>query len=193
MKVVTKILIKVFIWIIIALAAASALYFGWKKFSEIKVEKMHTAVSRTLEQTAELSLYKMSYTDIIAIKKKAAMGLAKSYSIVKYSGIIRCGIKNASDISFTISDDRKSISLSVPPCEVLSNDITSENVFDDHNNVFVPISTQEIFDEINSAKTEALTELLNDGLLDEADKRAELLIRQFMITLGFENISIAMK
>ena len=113
-----RFIIKLLFTIILIGALCTAGYFGWKKFTQVKTEKLHATVSRTLEQSAELCLYKMSYTDIITIKKRAALGLAKSYSIVKYSGIIRAGIKNIDEISFSISEDRKTIEILIPPAEL---------------------------------------------------------------------------
>ena len=188
-----RFIIKLLFTIILIGALCTAGYFGWKKFTQVKTEKLHATVSRTLEQSAELCLYKMSYTDIITIKKTAALGLAKSYSIVKYSGIIRAGIKNIDEISFSISEDRKTIEILIPPAELLANDITSQTVFDESQNIFVPIRVQEIFDEIEAAKDDAAKELLAEGFLDDADKRASDYIKQLMLALGFDSVKTALK
>ena len=132
----------------------------------------------------------MKYTDVIAIKKQAALGLTKSYSIVKFSGIVRAGIQNIDDVSFTISNDRKAIRLTLPSAELLGNEIILQRVFDERQSIFVPITTQEIFDEIELAKEDSASEIISEGLLDDADKRAEEYITQLMKTLGFEKVII---
>ena len=190
MKKFVTVFLRLIFFIVLIGAIVFGGYFGWKKFTQVKTEKLHTAVSRTLTACAELTLYKMSYTDVVAIKKSAALGLAKSYSIVKYSGLLRAGIKNFEDIIFTISDDRKTITVSIPPSELLGNDIVTMRVFDEKNNIFVPINTQEIFDEIEEAKDESAKEILAEGLLDDADNRAELYIKQVLTSFGFESIEI---
>lgn len=191
-KIVRKIL-KLFLLIIFALALGYGSYLGIKKFFSVQTEKLYTTVSRTLEACQELTLYKMNYTDVITIKKRAAGGLAKSYSIIKYTGILRAGIRNAEEIHFTISDDRKSISVIIPPSELLGNDIQSQRVFDESQNLFLPIHTQEIFDEIENAKEDAAREILAEGLLDDADARALLFVKQLMTALGFEKISVSIE
>lgn len=190
MKVITKVLVKILLWVILICGISAAGYFGFKKFTQVQTEKLHATVSKTLVSAQELCLYKLNYTDIITIKKRAAMGLAKSYSIIKYSGVIRAGIRNMDDLSFVISDDKKSINITLPPSELLGNDITGQRVFDEQQNIFIPIRTQEIFDEIDVAKEDAAREILAEGLLDDADKRASLYITQLMITLGFDSVTI---
>lgn len=190
MNKIAKFFVKLLIWLIILCGICAGAFFGIKKFKQVKTEKLHATVSKTIIQSAELCLYKMNYTDIIVVKKTTAMGLAKSYSIVKYSGIIRAGIRNIDDIKFEISPDNKTISLSIPPAELLGNDIVSQTVFDEHKNIFVPISTQEIFNEIETAKDDAAKEILAEGFLDDADKRAVSYISNLISALGFINIKI---
>lgn len=157
---------------------------------QVQTEKLHESVSRTLEHSAELSLYKMKYTDVIAIKKQAAYGMVKSYSIIKYSGIIRAGIKNTDEIQFAVSDDRKTLHLLLPHAEFLGNDILSQEVFDEKQNIFIPITTQEIFTEIETAKEESAQEILAGGLLQDTDKRAAEYLSHLMSALGFETVTV---
>src|SRR5574344_1288704 len=109
MKRIVTFFLKIFFAIILAGGICALGFFGWKKFTQVQTEKLHSTVSKTLIQSAELCLYKMKYTDVIAIKKQAALGLAKSYSIIKFSGIVRAGIQNIDDVSFTISNGRRAI------------------------------------------------------------------------------------
>lgn len=185
-----KLLIKIILKLLLVAFILLSCYFGFKKFTQVQTEKLHTSISRTLSQSAELVLYKMQYSDVIAIKKQSALGLSKSYSIIKFSGIIRIGIKNFDDIKYTISEDRKQLHLEIPGTELLGNDIISQKVFDDKKSIFTSIETQEIFDEINIAKEEAVKEILEEGILDEADERAKSYIKQLMLTLGFESVTI---
>lgn len=190
MKRIVTFFLKIFFVIILAGGICALGFFGWKKFTQVQIEKLHNTVSKTLIQSAELCLYKMKYTDVIAIKKQAALGLTKSYSIVKFSGIVRAGIQNIDDVSFTISNDRKAIRLTLPSAELLGNEIILQRVFDERQSIFVPITTQEIFDEIELAKEDSASEIISEGLLDDADKRAEEYITQLMKTLGFEKVII---
>ena len=54
----------------------------------------------------------------------------------------------------------------------------------------MPISTQDVFDEIAKAKDEAVEDMIAEGILDEARDYAIRIITQFMLALGFEDVII---
>lgn len=163
-------------------------YFGLRKYAIVKYETKVALVSKQLSYCQELVTAKYRYSDIVTLKK--SMGFSKSYSIVKYSGILRAGIADFTDISYDVELDGKTVTLRIPKAELLGNEITSMEIFDEKQSIFVPISTQEIFDEIESARKSTVEELIDDGLLTEAREYAVKIISQHMNALGFENIII---
>ncbi len=187
-RLVTKIILRIVTIVVIALILGAAAWFGLKKFTTVKYENKYALVDKQLSYCQELVTAKYRYSDIITLKKAA--GWAKSYSIIKYTGVVRAGIADVTDVSYSISLDGKTITLEVPPAEVLGNEIVSQSVFDEKQSIFVPISTQDIFDEIDKAKTEALEDMIAEGVLDEAREYAARIIRQFMLALGFEEVKI---
>lgn len=187
-RLVTKVILRIVTIVVIALILGAAAWFGLKKFTTVKYENKYALVDKQLSYCQELVTAKYRYSDIITLKKAA--GWAKSYSIIKYTGVVRAGIADVTDVSYSISLDGKTITLAVPPAEVLGNEIVSQSVFDEKQSIFVPISTQDIFDEIDRAKTEALEDMIAEGVLDEAREYAVRIIRQFMLALGFEEVKI---
>ena len=185
---VTKIILRIVTIVVIALILGAAAWFGLKKFTTVKYENKYALVDKQLSYCQELVTAKYRYSDIITLKKAA--GWAKSYSIIKYTGVVRAGIADITDVSYSISLDGKTITLEVPLAEVLVNEIVSQSVFDEKQSIFVPISTQDIFDEIDRAKAEALEDMIAEGVLDEAREYAVRIIRQFMLALGFEEVKI---
>ena len=185
---VKKILLRICIIILLALVVLGAGYFGLKRFTVVKSETKLAMVDKQLSFCQELVTAKFRYSDIITMKKTS--GFAKSYSIIKYTGIIRAGIADVTDISYSVSLDGKTITLSVPSAEILGNEIVSQSVFDEKQSIFIPISTQEVFDEIEKAKAEALEEMIAEGVLEEARDYAVKIITQFMLALGFEEVKI---
>ena len=163
-------------------------YIGFKRFTTVKTESKLALVDRQLSYCQELVTAKYRYSDIITLKKSA--GFSKSYSIIKYTGIIRAGIADITDVSYSVSLDGKTITLSVPATEVLGNEIVSQSVFDEKQSVFVSISTQEVFDEIDKAKQAAVEDMIAEGVLDDARDYAVRIITQFMLALGFEEVKI---
>ena len=187
-SVVVKIILRIVTILVIAFLLLVGAYFGYKRFTVVKSENKTALVDRQLSFCQELVTAKYRYSDIITLKKTS--GFAKSYSIIKYTGVVRAGLADFTDISYSISLDGKSITLNVPQAEILGNEIVSQSVFDEKKSVFVPISTQEIFDEIEKAKAEAIEDMIAEGVLDEAREYAIRVITQFMLALGFEEVKI---
>lgn len=184
----SRILLRIITIVMVAAIVLGAGYFAINKFSGVKTENKLAMVDRQLSYCQELITAKYRYSDIITLKK--ASGFAKSYSIIKYTGIIRAGIADITDVSYSVSLDGKTITLNVPAAEILGNEIVSQSVFDEKQSVFVPISTQEIFDEIEKAKAEAVEDMLAEGILDDAREYSIRIITQFMLALGFEDVKI---
>ena len=185
---VKKIILRIVSIVVIALILLAGGFVAFKRFSVVKTENKLAMVDRQLSFCQELVTAKYRYSDIITLKKSA--GFSKSYSIIKYTGIIRAGIADFTDISYSVSLDGKTITLSLPKAEVLGNEIVNLGVFDEKQSVFVPISTQEIFDEIEKAKAEAVEDMLAEGVLEDAREYASRIITQFMLALGFEEVRI---
>ena len=185
---IKKIFFRVILILCLVLVLLCGGWIAYKRFSVVKTENKLALVDRQLSFCQELVTAKYRYSDIITLKK--ASGFAKSYSIIKYTGIIRAGIADITDVSYSVSLDGKTITLIVPPAEVLGNEVVSQSVFDEKQSIFVPISTQEIFDEIERAKAEAVEDMVAEGVLDDAREYAVKIITQFMLALGFEEVKI---
>lgn len=190
MKKAVKIIIKTAVILVSVAAIAAAAYFGWKKLAFIKIEEKRISVSNQIEKVAELTVYKNTYSDIVSIKKSAAAGLAKSYSIVKYTGVIRAGIKDASRIKLDFSEDGKTIKALIPHSEIIGNGIIEQEVFDEKQNIFVPITTQEIFTEIEKGMEFSEERIIHSGFLTEADVRAKELVTTFLMAAGYQNVIV---
>ena len=183
-----KIILRIVTITFIVLLLLCGGFIAYKRLSVVKTENKLALVDRQLSYCQELVTAKYRYSDIITLKKSA--GFSKSYSIIKYTGLVRAGIADITDISYSVSLDGKTITLNVPQAEVLGNEIVSQSVFDEKQSVFVPISTQEIFDEIDKAKAEAVEDMIAEGVLEEAREYAVRVITQFMLALGFEEVKI---
>ena len=178
-----KIIVRL-VWIIILLVIfAGASYFA---ITKVEKESKFAMIDKQLSYCQELVTAKYRYSDIVTIKKTS--GFAKSYSIIKYNGLLRVGIADFTDISYKLSLDGKTVKIKLPEAEILGNDILKQEVFDEKNSIFVPISTQEIFDEIDNARFQTQEDMLAEGILEDAELYAQQIIRQFLLSLGFEKI-----
>ena len=187
---VRRLLLKIILAALLLCALGAGAYFGRKKITEIKLAKKYMRIERQLVLCRELVTVKLRYSEIVSIKKSGALGVAKSYSIVKYSGVARAGIADVSKIAATVSKDGKSVSISLPKSELLGNEIASQEIFDEKRSIFVPITMKEIFDGIEESRASAAERLVAEGLLDDADTQAKAVILASMSALGFENVTI---
>ena len=194
LKFLTKSICKILTKIILILALITALFFGgkfsWQKLGEIKTEKSSAIVFRELEKCAELVTAKNTYSDIISIKKTRIAGFAKTFSIIKYTGVIRGGIKDISKAQVKISERGKKVKVLLPKMEVLSNDISSIEVFDESKSIFVSISVKEIMEEIRLNQETASTEILETGFLREAENHAAKIFESILYASGFKEVEV---
>ena len=188
-RVFYKIIVKVVIFLIIFALGAGTFFFisrNFSRFFQVKKENKSALVEQQLSFCQELVTIKYRYSDIITIKKSS--GFAKSYSIVKYTGLIRVGIADFTNVSYNLSADEKTVKIRLPKCEILGNDIFKQEIFDEKQSIFVPISTQEIFEEIDSARKDIQANMIFDGVLEEGNEYAKKIITQLMLSAGFEEV-----
>ena len=194
LKFLTKSICKILTRIILILALITALFFGgkfsWQKLGEIKTEKSSAIVFRELEKCAELVTAKNTYSDIISIKKTRIAGFAKSFSIIKYTGVIRGGIKDISQAQVKIYDRGRKVKVLLPKMEILSNDISSIEVFDEGKSIFVSISVKEIMEEIRFNQETASAEILETGFLSEAESHAAKIFKSILYASGFKEVEV---
>ena len=54
----------------------------------------------------------------------------------------------------------------------------------------MPITTQEIFEEIENARIQMQEDMIAEGLIEEAQKYTEKIIEQFLYSSGFEKVKV---
>ena len=136
-SVFSGILTKIIIILVLIMIMLGGGYFFFTKKMQPQKEVNILMVQNQLSYCQELVTLKYRYSDIISIKKSLA--LSKSFSIVKYSGIIRVGIEDITLSDIKVSEDGRRVKIKIPDVVVLGNDITSQEVFDESHSIFVPI------------------------------------------------------
>lgn len=182
--ILTKIIIILFLLVVLL---GGGYYIYTKKFTP-KTETNIAVVMNQLSFCQELVTAKYRYSDIISIKK--TMALSKSLSIIKYTGIIRIGIADITQSDFEIYNEGKGLRIKLPDVEILGNEITNQEVFDESHSIFIPITLDDVFTEIERAKDKTLEELVDDGVLEEARENAKKVIQQIMLAAGFEEVIV---
>lgn len=183
-----RILLRIVTILTIVICLVVVFHSMKQKYQNPTYETKYALVEKQLSYCQELVTLKYRYSDIATIKKSA--GFSKSYSIVKYTGIIRAGIADITDISYNLSIDENKIFLKIPPAEILGNEIVKQDVFDENSSIFVPITAKEVLEEIKKSQDETCADLIAEGLLDDARNYAIHILTQFMKSVGFEEVII---
>ena len=182
------ILTKIIIILILIMIILGGVYYVFTKKMQPKKEVNIAVVQTQLSYCQELVTLKYRYSDIISIKK--SMALSKSFSIIKYTGIIRIGISDITQADFEVYNEGTGVKIKLPDVEVLGNDITVQEVFDESHSIFVPITLDDVFVEIERSKDSTLEELIDDGILKEARENAKKVVQQIMMAAGFEEVIV---
>jgi len=186
----TKIIIILVLSIILGFMIFAGYVYLREKISESRFQAKSAMVSRELVQCAELSTVKVNYSDIVTIKKNAFLGMSKSYSIIRFKGVARAGIEDITKIKTSISKDLNTISIELPNCTLLSNDISGFELFDESKNIFVSIETSEVLSEIEKARDETGLNLIREGIIKEANAHAKSILNQVFTAMGFTFVDI---
>lgn len=187
-RILTKLIVLVVLLIVLGFLVFQAGIYIKEKLAISTFQARSAMVNKELLKCAELCTIKANYCDIVTIKKNVFF--AKSYSIVRYNGVARAGIQDISNIQAIISEDLNSITIKMPSCELLSNDITAIEMFDESANIFVNITKDEVFAEIQKSRNFAAEELIQTGLIQDANTHAKALLDQVFSAMGFIYVNI---
>lgn len=185
---VQRLFTKIIIILCLILGIMAFAYFGWKKNSDPVVTKNYALIKESLTYWQEFVTLKYKYSDIVSIKNQGYF--TSSYALVKYSGIVRAGIPDITLCDIKISDDGKTLFITLPEAEILGNEIESQEVFDEKHSIFVPLKMEQIFEGIMESKDLALQNMLDDGILEDSKQYAKKILTQVFLTAGFENVDI---
>ena len=83
--------------------------------------------------------------------------------------------------------------ITIPHCEILDNTLVSQEVFDERKSIFVPITTQEIFSEIETAMADFALSAERRGLLKEADQHLVELVTATVKGFGYERVNVKIR
>lgn len=185
---IQRILTKIIIILILICAMMGFGYFGWKKGSETVIEKKSILMKDSLTYWQEFVTLKYRYSDIVSVKKSNFF--TSSYTLVKYTGVLRAGIPDLTECDIKISPDGKKITIKLTDAVVLGNDLESQEVFDEQKSIFIDLPTSEVFNEIEKSRKYAMQDLLDEGILDDAKEYAKEILKQICYTAGYEQVEI---
>lgn len=163
-----------------------ALLLGWNYYKEQSFKGIlghdtgltDTVVMEKLQSIGQLVTYSFEYSNVREIKDSRQLfgwnipGTTHTIQL-KYNGIIKVGYEVA-DIQVSVDNDTKTIYVTLPEPKVTDNYIDMDNLsYAEQNNIFNPISGDEITGELDSIKAEELERAENAGIYELAEGNAK--------------------
>ena len=152
-----------------------------------------------LVELSELATLKYEYSNVIISRTDRTIpvpgfpdfNFAEAIKLIEYSGYLKAGT-DFSKVKPSYDKVSKRLLVKVPKSYILDNVVETEKtkVEDVKGNIFSDYPTQTIIDEINAHKKQLEEEKINNGFLEEADKRAELLLISHYSSNGYDDVII---
>lgn len=188
--------VKILSIVIILAILAGGGYFVYRHFmGKIADVSSHETVNSVevikekLEETAELNTGSYLCTDVITsadsrtFKDWKIPFTEKSFT-VRYDGVVKAGIKDLSQAE--VSQEGESIIIKLPEVEITGAEIDNDSFekIDESNNVFNPISVEDLNEAQKDLKEKMCESAIEKGILDIAKNNAETLISGMMESAG---------
>lgn len=152
-----------------------------------------------LVELSELATLKYEYSNVIISRSDRTIpvpgfpdfNFAEAIKLIEYSGYLKAGT-DFSKVKPSYDKVSKRLLVKVPKSYILDNVVETEKtkVEDVKGNIFSDYPTQTIIDEINAHKKQLEEEKISNGFLEEADKRAELLLISHYSSNGYDEVII---
>lgn len=181
------IIVLILVCILVTIIVSSVLIS--KNHNQKNSNSVEMRVESTLTSCQELVSYKYRYQQMDFIKHSASSSWT-SYVLLKYSGILRAGIKDLNQCTFEMSDDKKNLKIFTPEIEILGNEISSYEVLDEYQRWFSALTVKETMEELDRKKLQLEKEAVQNGLLKEAADHAKLTLEKMFLAAGFERVQV---
>lgn len=190
-------------WFVLVIALIiMALILGAKMptfFSVFKIDHDTTNSVHNLEQQisqiSELATVKYIYKDVLEFNdslniKGINLPLTNKKYLLIYGGYIKAGV-DLRDARIDIVDE-DTVNLTLGKAKILDNVIDEDmiSVYDERDGLFNRITLTDYTDIQKENKEKLENEIVEYGLLEEAEVNAEDLLRSLLAGFGFVNVSI---
>ena len=172
---------------------------GYTKFSiDRKTNLLSSRIEEKVVRLVELSTVKYNYTNVVEYEDKMQLSgvnipFTNKRFILKYSGYIKAGI----DL-FTIEinlKDKDTVEIKMDKAKVIENVIPEEEVyfFDEKDSIFNKLSFKDLYVVLIEEKEKMKAEVIEKGILNDAEKNGTEIITSLLEGMGFENIKISFR
>lgn len=183
---------------LICLAIVTGLFFYFKSLVTKETSILSDTVEEQVSKILELSTVKYNYTNVVSYKDNKKFNemnipFTNKGFLIKYSGYIKAGV-DLETVEVNVKD-KKNVEIVLDKPKVFDNVINEEDVYvyDERESIFNQLKIEDLYDVLVKEKKNMEEEVINKGLLNEAQKNAEEILNSFLQNMGFGNIKILFK
>lgn len=175
---------------------------GITGYAKISINKKTNLLSNRIEEKIvrlmELSTVKYNYTNVVEYEDKMQLSginipFTNKKFILKYSGYIKAGV-DLSTIQVNLKD-KDVVEIIMDKAEIFENVISEEDVyfFDEKDSIFNKLSFKDLYVVLIEEKEKMKEEVLEKGILNDAEKNGGEIITSLLEGMGFNNVTIKFK
>lgn len=175
---------------------------GITLYSKFSMKKEVSLLSNTIEEKVfkilEISTVEYNYSNVVAYKdNKKVSGINVPFTnksfLIKYNGYIKAGVDL--DNVETQVKDMKTVKVILDKPIILENVIVEEDVYiyDEKDSVFNKLSFDDLYEVLVEEKENMEQEVIEKGLLNDAEKNTKEIFNSLFEGMGFENIEVIFK
>lgn len=176
--------------ILITLLIGAAVAVGGMYYMHLKAQPKVDAVGlmERIEDCAELTVARNYYSGIVRFEEGTVPLITKNSFTMKYSAEIDAGF-DLDQVSIEVTDNE--VIVTVPPAEIQSINIDPDSLefYDNKTSLFKTDRKEATKKALQEAKKDADANATKKGLIEEADKHAEVLFKGILAD-GVGNRSI---
>lgn len=180
--------VKIISIIVVVALLTGGCYFAYRYFTGKIADTMGHQVTNNvevikekLENTAELNTGSYLCTAVITQEdskefKDWEIPFTEKSFVVQYDGVVKAGIKDLTQAK--VSEEGDSIVIKLPDVEITGVEIDNDSFekIDESNNIFNPITIEDLNDAQKDLKEKMYEQAIEKGVLDVARSNAELII-----------------
>lgn len=172
---------------------------GITGYAKISINRKTNLLSNRIEEKIvrlmELSTVKYNYTNVVEYENKVQLSginipFTNKKFILKYSGYIKAGV-DLKTIQVNLKD-KNTVEIIMDKAEIFENVISEEDVyfFDERDSIFNKLSFKDLYVVLIEEKEKMKEEVLEKGMLNDAEKNGEEIITSLLEAMGFNNVTI---
>lgn len=164
-------------------------------------EKSELNVSSVLEkvtQISQLDTVEMYFSEILDYQSALSInGFNLPFTEKKFIFTVKAKVQSGIDLASLTEENiqitDKKIALTLNRAKITSKEILEYRAFSEVDGIGNPVTTEDTLNTLNNFTERLEKQALENGILEKAEENAKLVLENFLILIGFEEVVITFK